>query len=61
MLKLFPELPVRTAVESPHKRLSDLLQKGLVFKAGRRMCRDSHYACETYHISAIGKQVLDDA
>ena len=58
MLKLYPDLPVRTAVESPHKRLRDLETKGLVTKSGRRMCRDSHYLCNIYAITWHGRASL---
>lgn len=58
MIKLYPELPIRTAVESPHKRLADLETKGLVVKSGKRMCRDSRYECHTYACTQLGKDAL---
>lgn len=41
MHKAFPELPIRSAVESPHKRLPELRELGFVRKAGIRKCLES--------------------
>ncbi len=61
MLKLYPTRPVRSAVESPHKRLSDLIQKGLVVEASKRVCTDSGYECATYTLTTAGFQAIKDA
>ena len=54
MAKLYSHLPIRTAVESPHKRLSDLEDKGLVEKGASRKCTDSGYEAVTWHATAAG-------
>jgi hypothetical protein len=48
MLSDHPELPVRVAVESPHKRTKDLEDKGLVVRGYIRKCRDSGRDCITW-------------
>lgn len=60
MLAEYPELPVRCAVETPHKRLSDLEQKGLVKKFGQRICEDSGYQCLCYIVTPTGRALLTD-
>ena len=37
----FPELPIAAAVESPHKRVTDLENFGLVRRGAPRQCLDS--------------------
>jgi hypothetical protein len=49
-----PELPIAVAVESPHKRLADLEQKGLVEKGRTRPCRDSGYDRITWYPTLTG-------
>lgn len=54
MLEHYPQLPVKIAVETPHKRLSDLQSKGWVVVTGERKCSDSGYNCQTWKITALG-------
>ena len=48
MVQSYPELPIRSAVESPHKRLSDLEEKGLVVRGRERKCSDSGFQAITW-------------
>ena len=54
----FPDLPIAVAVESPHKRVSDLEDKGLVRRGPERRCRDSGYDRLTWWATPIG---IDEA
>ena len=49
-----PELPISCAVESPHKRVTDLEEKGLVRRGGIRKCRDSGNLRITWYATAGG-------
>ena len=50
----YPELPIRTAVETAHKRLPDLEHFGLVERGADRKCSDSGLECVTWHATAAG-------
>lgn len=39
---------IRTAAETPHKRLPELEKLGLVLRGRTRMCKDSNYAAATW-------------
>jgi hypothetical protein len=41
MLRRYPDLPIRTCAETPHKRLPELESLGLVRRGGMRKCKDS--------------------
>ena len=49
-----PELPLRTVAESPHKRVADLEDRGLVRRGGKRICLDSGYDCLTWYPTQAG-------
>jgi hypothetical protein len=58
MLKVFKHLPIKTCCESPHKRLSDLKEKGLIWVTGERKCRDSGYECSTWALTKKGRREM---
>lgn len=55
MVQRYPHLPIKIAVETPHKRLSDLHHKGFIEVSGERPCRDSGYDCQTYRATDLGR------
>ncbi len=54
MIKAYPDLPVLTCITTPHKRLSDLRQLGLVEKIGRKTCSKSGQLCWYYNPTMAG-------
>lgn len=54
MLEEFPFLPIKTCCESPHKRLSDLHEKGLIYVTGERKCTDTGYEARTWALTRKG-------
>lgn len=58
MIQEYPELPVKVAVETPHKRLSDLHTKKMIMVSGERKCSDSGYNCRTWRITEHGSAQL---
>lgn len=46
----FPNLPIRTAVESPHKRLKELEEAGYVKRGDVRLCRDTNNKAVTWNV-----------
>jgi len=54
MVTKHPELPIACAVESPHKRVTDLEVKGLVARGETRECRDSGNIRLTWHATEAG-------
>jgi hypothetical protein len=60
MLINYPELPLRIAVTTPNKRLSDLEEMGYVMKQGTlRTCVDSNYKANQWLITEYGKRELE--
>jgi len=49
-----PKMPIAVAADTPNKRLSDLLQKGLIYRVEQRKCHDSGYECWTYKATLLG-------
>ena len=45
---------IRICAETPHKRLPDLEQMGLVERGATRKCSDSGMECVTWHATAAG-------
>ena len=54
-----PELPIASAVESPHKRVSDLEAIGLVDRGGIRKCSDTGRERLTWSITRKGERELE--
>lgn len=52
-------LPIRVAVETPHKRLPELAELGLVRRGRARLCRDSGCNAITWWITDKGREILD--
>ncbi len=48
MHKQYPDLSIRTAVETPHKRLPELEKLGLIERSETRKCKDSNYQAITW-------------
>jgi len=48
MHKEYPDLPIRTAVETPHKRLPELEKLGLIERSAVKKCSDSGYQSLTW-------------
>lgn len=46
-------LSLRTCAETPHKRLSELEKLGLVYRSGKRKCRDSGYEAVTWRACSV--------
>lgn len=42
------DVPIRTAAETPHKRLPELESLGYVTRGDKRECGDSHYPAHTW-------------
>ena len=53
----YPDMPIASAVESPHKRVKDLESKGLVRRYGARVCRDTGRERLTWHATQLGQEV----
>ena len=53
-----PDLPMRTVAESPHKRVTDLMDRGLVSRGTKLRCLDSGYECYTWYPTQSG---IDEA
>jgi DNA-binding HxlR family transcriptional regulator len=49
-----PELPIACSVESPHKRVSDLEEKGLVRRGESRVCLDSGRERIAWYVTDLG-------
>jgi len=54
-----PRISIKVAAETPHKRISDLMHKGLVERAGKRECHDSGYDAYVYVLTDAGKRELE--
>ena len=54
----YPDLPFRTCAETPHKRLPELFDKGLVCGRGERKCTDSGYMAIQWEITPAGAREL---
>lgn len=59
MHKRYPQLPIASAVESPHKRVADLEAKGLVKRGAKRVCRDTGRERLTWYITEHGRRTLE--
>ena len=60
MIDKYPDLPVRVAAESPHKRLPELEVLGHIERAPSRKCTDSGYIASTWCASDLDWLNLDD-
>jgi len=56
MVKEFPELGIRCAVDTPHKRLPELKTKGLVDQTTLKICTET--GREVYSWDATSKELL---
>lgn len=54
-----PTMPIAVAADTPNKRLSDLLRKGLINRVKKRKCSDSGYECWTYEVTSLGLAEFD--
>lgn len=53
-------LPIRTCVETPHKRLPELEALGLVFRSGGdRHCKDSGQPALEWYTTIAGREELE--
>lgn len=57
-VKRYPNRPIQAAANTPSKRIPELLKMGLIRVAGERKCSDSGYDCQTYEITAEGREAL---
>ena len=55
-----PTMPIAVAADTPNKRLSDLLRKGLIERVDQRKCSDSGYECWTYRLTGLGRGEFGD-
>ncbi len=51
-----PQLPMKVALDTPAKRISDLLSKNLVDISGMRNSRDTGQPQRTYRLSPAGER-----
>lgn len=49
MYRVFPELGILSCAESPHKRLSELEEKGFVAAVGERVCRETKKSARLWY------------
>ena len=61
MIDKYPDLPVRVAAETPHKRLPELEVLGHVERAPSRKCTDSGYIASTWCVSSLALYSSDHA
>ena len=54
MAKEFPDLPPKTTSETPHKRLSDLHARDLIWVTGKRKCSETGYYASTWELTKAG-------
>jgi hypothetical protein len=54
MVWKFPDLPIATAVEAPHKRVVDLEAKGLVRRGNPRKCKETGSERLTWWLTTTG-------
>ena len=49
---------IRSAAETPHKRLPEMERQGLVERTGTRICRDSGSMATTWTVTSRGFDIL---
>lgn len=58
MANTYPSLPIASAVESPHKRLPELMDKGWVYKNSIRECEETGNYVFTWKLTPEKEQEL---
>ena len=57
-LSAYPELGIRCAAETPHKRLPELEKMGLVRRHGTKQCSDSGNEAAAWYMTGKGYRAL---
>lgn len=58
MANIYPRLPIASAVETPHKRLPELMDKGWVYKNSIRECEETGNYVYTWKLTPEKEQEL---